>query len=189
MVQRLVVFNSTSLDGYFADAKGDMGFAHNPEQDAEFTAFTSSNASGDGALLFGRKTYELMERFWPTPAAAKAMPEVAAGMNRLRKYVFSRTLKSVSWQNTVLLKGDLVSEVRRIKSEPGGGIAILGSGSIIAQLAPHGLIDEYQVVLVPRVLGGGRTMFEGLAAQLPLKLTKSRAFKNGNVLLCYEPVR
>jgi len=187
-MQRLVVFNSISLDGYFADAHGDMGFAHNPEQDAEFAAFTSSNASGDGALLFGRKTYELMERFWPTPAA-KTMPEVAAGMNRLRKYVFSRTLKSVSWQNTVLLKGDLVSEVRRIKSEPGGGIAILGSGSIIAQLVPDGLIDEYQIVVVPRVLGSGRTMFEGLTGRLSLKLTKSRSFRNGNVLLCYEPVR
>jgi dihydrofolate reductase len=188
-VGNLLVFNSTSLDGYFADANGDMRFAHNPEQDAEFNAFTSANAGGGGALLFGRKTYQLMESFWPTPAAAQAMPEVAAGMNRLRKYVVSRTLEKVSWQNTTLLKGDLLAEVRKLKSGPGDGVAILGSGSLVAQLAPAGLIDEFQIVLVPVVLGSGRTMFEGMPRQVPLRLTSTRAFKNGNVMLSYEPVR
>lgn len=188
-MQKLLVFNSTSLDGYFADAKGNMRFAHNPEQDAEFNAFTSRNAGGGGALLFGRKTYQLMETYWPTPAAAKAMPEVAAGMNRLRKYVVSRTLEKVSWRNTTLLKGDLLAEVRKLKSAPGDGIAILGSGSLVAQLAPAGLIDEFQIVLIPVVLGSGRTMFDGMTQQVPLRLKSSRAFKNGNVVLSYEPVR
>ena len=188
-MRKLLVFNSTSLDGYFADAKGDMRFAYNQQQDDEFNAFTSANASGDGALLFGRKTYELMAAWWPTPAAAQAMPAVAAGMNRLRKYVFSRTLKQVTWQNTTLLKGDLVSEVRRLKSESGDGIVILGSGSLVPPLLSAGLIDEIQVVVVPTVLGGGRTMFEGIKSPLPLKLTKTRSFRNGNVLMCYEPVR
>jgi dihydrofolate reductase len=188
-VRNLLVFNSTSLDGYFTDANGEMRFAYNNQQDEEFNAFSSSNASGDGALLFGRKTYELMAGWWPTPAAAQAMPAVAAGMNRLQKYVVSRTLKSVTWQNTTLLTGDLISEVRRLKSGPGPGIVILGSGSIVAQLAPAGLIDEYQVVVIPAVLGKGRTMFEGIAQQLPLRLKSTRAFKNGNVVLSYEPVR
>ena len=186
-MQKLLVFNSTSLDGYFADAKGDMSFAHNPEQDAEFTAFTSSNASGEGALLFGRKTYELMERFWPTPAAAQAMPEVAAGMNRARKYVFSRTLKSVSWQNVVLLKGDLVSEVRRLKNEPGGGIAILGSGSIVRQFAEQNLIDEYQIMVDPVLLPRGTPLFDGLKQTLDLKLVKRTTFQSGVILLSYRP--
>ncbi len=188
-MRTLLVFNSTSLDGYFADANGDMRFAHNQQQDDEFNAFTSSNASGDGALLFGRRTYELMALWWPTPAAAQAMPAVAEGMNRLQKYVFSRTLKAVTWQNTTLLRGDLVSEVRRLKSESGAGIAILGSGSLVAQLAPAGLIDEIQIVVIPTVLGSGRTMFEGIGKQLPLRLKSTRVFKNGNVVLCYEPVR
>lgn len=186
-MQRLVVFNSISLDGYFTDANGDMRFAYSPEQDQEFIAFTSSNASGDGALLFGRKTYELMAAWWPTPAAAQAMPEVAGGMNRMRKYVFSRTLKQAAWSNSHLLKGDLVTEVQRLKTGPGNGIAILGSGSLVPPLLAAGLIDEIQVVVIPKVLGAGRTMFEGLAKQVPLKLTKTRAFKNGNVVLCYEP--
>jgi dihydrofolate reductase len=189
-VRRLVVFNSISLDGYFTDAQGQMTFAHSVEPDAEFDAFTSANASaGDGALLFGRKTYELMAGWWPTPAAAAAMPEVAAGMNRLRKYVVSRTLKEATWQNTTLLKGDLVAEVRRLKGESGGGIVILGSGSLVPPLLAAGLIDEIQVVLVPRIVGSGRTMFEGLQAHVPLKLTNTRSFKNGKVVLYYAPVR
>jgi len=187
-MRKLLMFNSTSLDGYFTDANGDMSFAHNRAQDPEWDAFVSGNASGGGTLLFGRKTYELMASFWPTPAAAQMMPKVAEGMNRLQKLVFSRTLKQVSWSNTTLLKGDLVAEVQRLKAGSGEGIVILGSGSIVSQLAPHGLIDEFQVVVVPVVLGRGRTMFEGIARQLPLQLTRSRSFKNGNVLLCYEPM-
>ena len=187
-MQKLMVFNATSLDGYFTDANGQMTFAHNVEPDAEFDAFTAANASGgDGALLFGRKTYELMVSWWPTPAAAAAMPEVAAGMNRLRKYVVSRTLRQVTWQNTTLLKGDLVAEVRRLKESKGDGIVILGSGSLVPPLLAAGLIDEIQVVLIPRVLGAGRTMFEGLRSPAALKLTRTRSFKNGKVVLYYEP--
>jgi dihydrofolate reductase len=77
--------------------------------------------------------------------------------------------------------------VKKLKQEEGEDIVILGSGSIVAQLAGGSVIDEYQMVVNPLVLGAGRTMFEGLKEQLKLKLTNSRAFKNGNVLLCYEP--
>jgi dihydrofolate reductase len=104
------------------------------------------------------------------------------------KIVFSRTLDKASWSNTKLLKGDLVSEVRKLKSEPGNGIAILGSGTIVSQLAPTGLIDEYQVVVNPIVLGKGRPLFDGIEETLNLKLTKTRAFGNGKVYLCYQPV-
>jgi dihydrofolate reductase len=138
-------------------------------------------------LLFGRITYELMAGYWPTPAAAKAYPAVAEGMNNLPKVVFSRTLDKASWQQTTLVKGDLAGEVRKMKKEPGEHIAILGSGSIVSQLAQEGLIDEYQVVINPVVLGKGRTMFDGIKGKLTLKLTKTRTFGNGNVLLCYEP--
>jgi dihydrofolate reductase len=84
-------------------------------------------------------------------------------------------------------KGDLAGEVRKLKQAPGEGMVILGSGSIVSQLAQAGLIDEYQFVLKPVVLGEGRTMFDGIKEKLTLKPTKTRAFTNGNVLLCYEP--
>jgi dihydrofolate reductase len=187
-MRQLVVFNHVSLDGYFVDGNGSMSWAKADHKDEEWNAFVAGNARGGGMLVFGRTTYELMAGFWPTPFAMESMPNVAEGMNSMPKVVFSRTLDKASWNNTKLLKGDLASEIRRIKKEPGEGMAILGSGSIVSQLAPEGLIDEYQVVVNPVVLGKGRTMFDGVKEKLNLKLTKTRAFGNGNVLLCYEPM-
>ena len=182
---KLVVFNSVSLDGYFTDANGDMSWAH--KKDSEWQAFVSENASGGGQLLFGRVTYGLMASFWPTPFAAQSNPAVVERMNGLPKFVFSRTLDEASWNNTTLLKGELTAEVRKLKQMPGPDIVLMGSGSIVAQLADAGLIDEYQIVLNPLVLGNGRTLFEDVKKKLPMKFTGSRAFDNGNVVLSYEP--
>jgi dihydrofolate reductase len=182
---KLVVYNTMSLDGYFTDSNGDMSWAH--KKDPEWQAFVSENASGGGQLVFGRVTYDLMASFWPTPFAAQSNPVVVERMNSLPKFVFSRTLEEASWNNTTLLKGDLAAEVRKLKQEPGRNLVIMGSGSIIAQLADTGLIDEYQIVMSPIALGNGRTLFEGAKRKLPMKLTRSRAFGNGNVVLTYEP--
>ena len=186
-MRKLVVFNSTSLDGYFSDTNGDMSFARKDNPDAEWDAFVAGNASGGGMLLFGRITYELMAGFWPTPLAAENMPVVAERMNNLPKVVFSRTLDKALWNNTKLAKGDMIGEIRKMKKEAGADMAILGSGSIVSQLAPHGLIDEYQIVVIPVVLGKGRTMFDGIKEKVSLSLTRTRTFGNGNVLLCYQP--
>ena len=110
---------------------------------------------------------------------------VAEGMNNLQKVVFSRTLDKASWKNTKLVRGDLVEEVRKMKKESGPDMVILGSGSIVSQLAQAGLIDEYQVALSPILLGKGRTMFEGVKQNVNLK--KTRVFDNGKVMLWYEP--
>jgi dihydrofolate reductase len=187
-MRRLGVFNQVSLDGYFTDASGDMSFARKDVEDAEWNAFVAGNASGGGMILFGRVTYELMASFWPTSLAAKLMPVVAERMNSLPKIVFSRTRRTASWNNTRLVTGDMIGEVRKMKNEPGEDMVILGSGSIVSQLAEHGLIDEYQVVVVPVALGKGRTMFEGVKEKVPLKLTSSRTFGNGNVFLRYAPI-
>ena len=183
--RRLMVFNSVSLDGFFTDAASDMRWART--QDPEWTRFQGENAGGEAELLFGRKTYDMMASFWPTPRAMQSMPSVAERMNRLRKTVFSRTLDKATWQNTRVVQGDLVAEVQRMKSEPGPSMLILGSGQIVAQLTQAGLIDEYQLVIVPVVLGAGRTLFEGVTARPRLKLVKSRTFDNGRVVLWYEP--
>jgi dihydrofolate reductase len=184
-MRKLIVFNQVTVDGYFVDMNGDMSWAHN--EDAEFNAFVEGNASAGGELLFGRITYELMASYWPTPRAIQNYPVVAKGMNSLPKVVFSRTMDKASWNNTKLVKGDLAAEIRKMKKEPGKDMVIMGSGSIVSQLAHEGLIDEYQIVVIPVVLGKGRTMFDGIKERLALKLTKTRAFRNGNVFLCYEP--
>ena len=185
-MRTLSVFDHVSLDGYFTDSTGDMSWAHEGADDPEFQAFSSANASGEGELVFGRVTYERMAGFWPSPAAKQMMPEVAEGMNRMRKNVFSRALDSVSWNNTRLLKGDLITETRKLKAEDGPDMVILGSGSIVAQLAAARLIDQFQVIVNPVVLGKGRTLFEGVPERRLLKLTNSRTFKNGKVFLTYE---
>lgn len=188
-MRRLIVFNNITLDGYFTGPGGDFSWAHGAADsaDAEFNAFVAGNASGEGELLFGRVTYQMMASYWPTPAAQRDLPAVAAGMNRAPKVVFSRSLARADWQNTRLLRGDPVAEVRKLKQERGPGMAILGSGSIVAQLAPAGLIDEYQFVVNPVVLGAGRTMFEGMKRRLGLKLAQSRTFENSKVYLRYTP--
>ena len=115
------------------------------------------------------------------------MPTVAEGMNNLPKVVFSRTMERATWNNTKLVKGNIIEEVSRMKSEPGDNMVIMGSGTIVSQLTQERLIDEYQFVMHPLVLGRGRTLFEGMKEQLPLKRINSRTFKNGNVLLTYVP--
>jgi dihydrofolate reductase len=184
-MRKLVVFNNITLDGYFTGKDGDFGWAHGGAPDPEFDAFVAGNASGSGQLLFGRKTYDIMAGYWPTPLAAQQNPEVARGMNAMPKVVFSRTMQRAAWGNTTVAAGDLVETVRRMKGESGPDMVILGSGSIVAQLAPAGVIDEYQVVVSPVVLGGGRTMFEGVPGPLNLTLSSSRTFPKGKVFLSY----
>lgn len=185
--RQISVFMQISLDGYYCDPGGDMSFAHKPAQDEEWHEFVAANASAGGMLLFGRTTYDMMAAWWPSPMAAQAMPQVAAGMNAMRKVVFSRTLKSADWSNTTLVRDDLIGTVRRMKGEKGPDIAILGSGSIVTQLADAGLVDTFQVVVNPVALGAGRSLFSGLTKQLELALTNTRVFKNGTVVLWYSP--
>ena len=185
-MQKLAVFNHVSLDGYFVDGQGAMNWARAHNQDPEYNAFVAQNASGESTLVFGRVTYDLMTSYWPTPLASQHEPVVAARINALPKVVFSKTMKAATWNNTRLLKGDLAGEIRQMKQEPGPGLVIMGSGTLVAQLAQEKLIDEYQFVVNPVVLGSGRTLFEGVRDKVNLKMTQSRSFKNGNVFLSYE---
>ncbi|MEO8905803.1 MAG: dihydrofolate reductase family protein [Polyangiaceae bacterium] len=183
-MRQLLVFNQVSLDGYISDARGDMSWAH--RDDPEWTAYVSNNASGGGELLFGRVTYQQMASYWPTPMALESMPVVAKQMNELPKVVFSRTLEQASWQNTRLFKTDIVDAVRKLKRETGPGLVLMGSGSIVSQLAQHGLVDEFQLVVNPIVLGSGKSMFTGVKHSFELELTNTRRFENGNVVLSYR---
>jgi len=185
--RRLSAFMMISLDGYFADARGDMGFAHALAQDEEWNDFVAGNARGGGVLLFGRKTYELMASWWSTPAAAQANPVVAERMNSGPKVVFSRTLAAAEWSNTTLVREDAPVAVRRMKEEDGPGMVILGSGSIVTQVAAAGLLDTLQVVVTPVALGAGSSLLAGLGRRLDLALADTRVFRNGAVVLWYAP--
>lgn len=178
-------FISLSLDGCYADANGDMSWAHS--QDPEQQAFTNSNAQGGGCLVFGHTTYDMMASFWPTPAAAQMMPVVAKRMNAMPKVVFSRTMKSADWSNTTV-KADLLADVKELKAGGGPDMAILGSGSIVAQLMEVGLLDELQVMQVPVSLGGGKRLFDGVKRRIGWTPIETRSFKgNGNTFIRYRP--
>jgi dihydrofolate reductase len=184
-MRKLSAFMQVTLDGYYASSDGGLDWAHRAGDDADFQAFVAENAKGGGVLLFGRRTYEMMASYWPTPLAQEQSPEVAKHMNEMRKLVASRTLTHLDWEHAELVRGDLVKQIEQLKGETGAGITILGSASIVTALSDARLIDEYQFVLSPLALGAGRTQLQGLKAPLELKLEQTRAFKNGNVFLRY----
>lgn len=186
-MRKLTAFTQLSLDGFFADAHGDMSWAH--KHDAEWQQFASDNASGGGGLVFGRVTYEMMAGFWSTAAGKQANAAVAKRMNEGEKFVFSRSLKEAAWQSTTVLRGELVAEAEKLKRSEGPDLVILGSGSIVSQLTAARLIDAYQLVWNPLVLGQGRPLFPDVKEQVPLKLEKSRSFQNGNVVSWYALAR
>lgn len=184
---RISVFNFITLNGFFeGPEKGEMGWHKHGEDENDFAVEMLKSGN---TLLFGRITYELMASYWPTPMAIENEPAVAEGMNKAEKIVFSTSLKKAEWNNTRLVKENIFEEVKKLKKIPGKDMAVLGSGSIITQFAEHGLIDEYQLLVDPVIIGDGRTIFKGLSRQLDLKLKHTRTLKSGVILLCYEPVK
>lgn len=181
----LIVFNFVTLNGYFEGPKRDTSWHKHGAEENEYAAEMLKSGN---TLLFGRVTYEMMASYWPTPDAIKNDPIVAEGMNNADKIVFSRTLKKVGWNNTRLVKDNIEEEIERMKQLPGEDMTLLGSGSILTQFAEQGLIDEYQIMVDPVVLGDGTPIFKNMKHKLDLKLTRTRTFKSGVVLLCYQPV-
>jgi dihydrofolate reductase len=184
-MRRVTVFNFVTLDGFFKGPNGDIRWHRHGAEEGDYAA---EGLRSGATLLFGRVTYEMMAGYWPTPTAMENAPVVAAGMNQADKIVFSRTLKKTEWQNTRILSGNIVDQIRKMKQMPGKDMTLLGSGTIVAQFAEEGLIDEYQIMVDPVALGRGTPIFNGIKHKLDFKLTMTRPFKSGVVLLCYQPV-
>ncbi len=183
-MRKVTVFNFVTLNGYYKGPKGDISWHRHGAEENEYAA---GNLKSGSTLLFGRVTYEMMASYWPTPIALKNDPIVAEGMNTAEKIVFSRTLKKAEWNNTRLVKDNIVDEIKNMKQQSGKDMTLLGSGSIVTQFAEQGLIDEYQFMVDPVVLGDGTPIFKGIKHKLDLKLIRTRTFKSGVALLCYEP--
>ena len=144
------------------------------------------------ALLFGRVTYELMEAGWRRPVPVGARPDwmepFAQTINAAKKYVVSSTLDRVDWNNAELVRGDLGKAVQQLKSESGKGL-LVGGLTLPLALTELGLIDEYELVLQPRIVGHGPTLFAGLSKHLDLKVVSRKEFASGMVATRYEPRR
>ncbi len=184
MTSKVILFNLVTLDGFFAGPNGEIDWHH---VDAEFNEFAIAQLNSAAGLIFGRVTYELMASYWPTESAIQDDPQVATKMNAIPKIVVSRTLDRADWHNTRLVKGNVAAEIAELKQQPGKNWFIFGSANLASALTDLGLIDEYRVIVNPVVLGSGKPLFPDLKNRLDLQLTNSRIFRNGNVLLHYQP--
>jgi dihydrofolate reductase len=204
-MRRIVAFNHVSADGYFAAPDGGLGWVvQDPEldrtimADADRMAATAGGPAVSGTILFGRRTYEQFESFWPHaldasetapnphgPGRSVEMRGMAIWINAAKKIVFSRTRNDVTWSNSNLLRELDPREIQAMKRQPGSDILIFGSGSIVSQLTQHGLIDEYQFIVGPLLLGDGRSLVTGVPKSLRLDLLEAKPFSSGNVLLRY----
>jgi dihydrofolate reductase len=195
-MRRIVVFDHVTADGYFAAPDGNLEWV---VQDEEVAKGGVEGMSGTDTILFGRRTYELFEGFWPhavddSPTApdphgaGRRSPEMRAmaiWLNETTKLVFSRTLKGVTWRNSRLLHELDPREIEAMKRQSGKDMIVFGSGSIVSQLTQHGLIDEYQFVVSPILLGSGRPLLSGLSKSSRLDLLEAKEHQSGNVMLRY----
>ena len=179
-MRKVILFNMVTLDGFFAGPNGEIDW-HNVGE--EFNAFAIDQLNSAGGLIFGRVTYQLMAGYWPTAVDDLV---VAGKMNALPKFVFSRTLDEVAWSNTTLVKGSVPEEVSKLKQQPGNDLLFFGSADLAATFIQNHLIDEFRLMVNPVVLGNGKPLFKGVEDRLDLKLLRTRAFRNGNVLLYYD---
>jgi len=188
---KLFTFMTISLDGFFEGRDHDISW-HNV--DDELNKFAIELLRETDTILFGRRTYELFEDFWPKavddPKISKDNLEKARLINNMNKVVFSKTLTKVeereNWRNVKLIRDVNSEEIKRWKRESGKDLCIGGS-NLALSFAQLGLIDEIRIMVDPIVLGEGTRLFEGIKDKLNLSLLKTRTFKSGNVLLYYQP--
>jgi dihydrofolate reductase len=191
---RLTLHTFLTLDGVLQapggpDEDRDGGFEHGgwsfPYGDEDFgVAVTGWFAHAD-AFLLGRKTYEIFAGHWPK--VTDADDPIASKLNALPKYVASTTLKSVDWQNSSLISGDVAAEVARLKQQPGDELQVHGSGDLAHTLIEHDLIDEYRLLIFPLHLGSGKKLFTDGAKAAGLRLLSSSTTSTGVVIASYEP--
>lgn len=185
-MRRVIFQMMVSIDGYFEGKNKEIDW-HNV--DPEFNKYAYEFLNTIDTLVFGRNTYEMMVKYWPTEAAYKNSPYVAERMNRIRKLVFSSTLEKAEWNNTRIVKSNIADEIARQKLRQCKDLAIFGSSDLALALIPSGLINEYRIIVNPVVIGEGKPLFSGIDSRLRLKLLYTKTFKSGNVLISYVPVR
>lgn len=196
-MRKIVVFDRVTADGYFSGPEGSLDWS---VPDAEIDKLGGDAVPGPGnVMLFGRRTYQMFESFWPhvlkdSPEApdphvpgrqSAAMRGMAVWIHEATKIVFSKTLENVTWHNSQLRRDVEPSHVDAIKREPGGDIMIFGSGQLVSRLTALGLIDEYHLIVSPLLLGGGKTLVNGVGSRTALDLLEVKQYGSGNVMLRY----
>jgi dihydrofolate reductase len=183
-MRRVIYMMNVSLDGFVEGPDGKFGWSM---PDEEVHRFHNEAARQMGAFLYGRRMYETMAG-WQTLDSDSSRPDYVVEYARIwratPKIVFSSTLETVG-ENCRLVKGDAAAEMGKLMQQPGGDLAVSGPG-LAASLARQGLVDEYQLVVYPVIVGGGKSYFPGLNKEVGLRLRETHAFKSGAVYLRYQ---
>ncbi|MDE1857051.1 MAG: dihydrofolate reductase family protein, partial [Candidatus Micrarchaeota archaeon] len=191
-MRKIKLFMMVSLDGFFEGPNHDLSW-HNV--DPEFDRFAVKQLESSNLILFGRRTYQLMEAFWPKaaddPKISGDNMKVADFMNNTDKIVFSRKGIRINerknWRNVRLMKSVDADEMRRLKRMPGKDIIILGSNGLCVSLMRKRLVDEFGIMINPVSIGRGTPLFKGLGKKIKFELLGVRAFNSGNILAYYRP--
>ncbi len=177
-----------TLDGYIEGPEHDLSWHH---VDAEFNEFAINQLKDESTILYGRRTYQLMESYWPSEDSRRDDPEVAQLMNDIPKVVVSNSLEKVRetkiWKHVRLIHDDVEAQIRSLKKEKGGNILLMASNNLCVSLLEWGLLDEVRLMINPVVIGKGTFLFEGLKNKINFTLITSRKFSSGNMLLTYSP--
>jgi dihydrofolate reductase len=186
-MRKIFLFMMVTLDGYFEGPGHDLSW-HNV--DAEFNDFAIRQLMEADTILFGKRTYQLMEEFWPSKVGLEDDPEVASLMNNTPKVVVSSSLKTVKetehWKHVRLIKDTVKDELQKLKEQEGKNIIVLASSNLCVSLLSWGLLDEIRIMENPVAIGEGTTLFKGLKKRVKFKLVQERTFHSGNALLTYH---
>jgi dihydrofolate reductase len=187
-MRNVVAAEYVTIDGVMQDPGGVGEIEHGGWSSEyfndELAKYQSDQLLASDALLLGRVTFEGFAAAWPSMEEVEG--EFAVRMNALPKFVASRTLNEPLAWNGILVKGDLPEEVAKLKEQPGEGLLIYGSGELVNALHPHGLIDEYRLMVFPVTLGGGKRLFREGTDKTALTLTDAQMTSSGVALLTYR---
>ncbi len=181
-MRKLIMWNVITLDGYFEGEKNwDLDF-HEAIWGQELETFSLEQLKLADFLVFGRRTYEGMAAYWETEKG-----EIAEFMNKIPKLVFSRTLESVGWNNSTLVKENASAEISRLKTQGNGDMYVFGSADLSETFIKDNLFDEYRIGIAPVIAGKGRYLFSKGIAEKKLSLIASQPLMTGGIILTYKP--
>lgn len=183
-MRKLIMWNIMTLDGYFEGNKNwDLSF-HELVWGKELEKLSLEQLHSADYLVFGRVTYEGMAAYWPNAEGENV--EIAKLMNKIPKLVFSKTLKSVDWNNSTLIKENASDEISKMKAQGNGDMYVFGSASLSETFINNNLFDEYRIGIAPVILGSGRPLFRQGITSKNLSLVSTQQLSNGGVVLKYS---
>jgi len=189
-LRKIIVSERITLDGFITGPNGEMYWMEEFFDEALANYESELQKTVDTAL-FGKVTYQGFESYWPKvaldPASPPGLVVYANQLNTMRKIVFSKTLPRVEWTNSTLVKEIVPEEITKLKQEPGRDIVIYGSANIVRTLTNLGLIDTYQLLVYPVVLGRGKPLWSDIRQPVKLSLVSTTTHPSGVVVLSYQP--